>query len=383
MNSSEVPTQPNRIPSMPRIIVLGLGGGGCNAVDRMMQLGLKGVEFIAANTDRQALAGNMAPVKIQLGPRLTRGLGAGGDPEVGRQAAEESYRELRTALLGADMVFLTAGMGGGTGTGAIPVAAQISREVGAVTIAVVTTPFSFELGHRQENALKGLQWLRPHTDTLITIPNDRLLTEDQVSRLPMVTAFQYADDILRQGVQAVTELITEPGVVNVDFAHLQRMMQLGGGALMAIGIGQGDDKALRAVEQALNHPLLDTISLERAKGLIANFSGGQDLTLFEVANAVSYLQAQAGPQVDLVMGLTNSDYLNGRVQVILVITGLGAPTLEEALSETNERRPPPVETVTETENMIPAGPQPALSESSLDLPAFMRRRGRYTGVTPQ
>ncbi|MEW6716334.1 MAG: cell division protein FtsZ [Chloroflexota bacterium] len=359
----------------PNLKVIGLGGGGCNAIDRMLQLGLRGVHFIAANTDKQALEGGLAPTKIQLGPRVTRGLGAGGKPQIGQAAAEESYQELRAALYNTDMVFLTAGMGGGTGTGAIPVAAQIAREQGAVTIAIVTTPFAFEMGHRQRNAMEGLRKLRPHTDTLITIPNDRLLTEEQAARLPIETAFHYADDILRQGVQAVTELITEPGIINVDFAHLRRMMKMGGGALMAIGMGRGTDKALRAVEQALTHPLLDSIALEEATGIIANFSGGPELTLFEIADAIAYLQAQSVPTTDLVMGLTHDERLEDRVQVILIITGLGAPSLEETMQGV-EKFPNLVPTHNTREN-IPAGPQPALVSSPYDLPAFMRRKARY------
>ena len=377
----------------PVLKVLGLGGGGCNAVSRMMELGLRGVEFIAANTDHQALETNPAPHKIQLGPKVTRGLGAGGDPRVGKAAAEESRREISDFLEGADMVFLTAGMGGGTGTGSIPVAAEIARSLGVVTIAIVTTPFSFEMGRRQRNASEGIALLRQQTDTLIAIPNDRLLYVAP-RNLPMEVAFHLADDVLRQAVQGITELITEPGMINVDFAHVSRLIRLGGGALMAIGQGQGESKAKTAIEQALHHPLLESVSLEHAAGVIANFTGGEDLTLLEVDQALTALQAQTGSQTEIVLGVINDERMRGRVQVILVITGLGAPTLEEAFSSVQKPRPAPApspvpapiarpeptrpRSVTLDHNQ--ATPEVYLATSqNLDLPAFMRRRSRYAG----
>jgi len=314
----------------PVLKVLGLGGGGSNAVNRMIELGIDGVEFIAANTDMQALNRSLAAKKVQLGPKYTRGLGAGGNPAVGEAAAEESEQEIRAALQGADMVFLTAGMGGGTGTGSISVAARISRELGAVTIAIVTTPFSFERGRRQANAHNGLSQLRPNTDTLITIPNERLLYIAPRD-LPLEVAFRLADDVLRQAVQGITELITEPGLINVDFAHVRHIMKLGGGALMSIGHGQGDDKALKAVEQALHHPLLETATLTNAAGILVNFTSGEDLTIFEVETAVNHLKDQAGSDAEIVMGVTRDDRLMDRAQVILIATGLGAPSLEETL----------------------------------------------------
>jgi cell division protein FtsZ len=366
----------------PVLKVLGLGGGGCNAINRMIELGINGVQFVAANTDHQALQTCLAPVKIQLGPKVTRGLGAGGKPEIGRAAAEESQREIASALAGADMVFLAAGMGGGTGTGSIPVAAKIARALKAVTIAVVTTPFSFEMGRRQHNANEGLTCLRPHTDTLISIPNDRLLYVAPRD-LPMEVAFRLADDVLRQGVQGITELITEPGMINVDFAHIHHLMKLGGGALMSIGQGHGVDKALRAVEQALNHPLLETASLENAAGILANFSAGNDLSLFEIESALNYLQGRTGNQAEIVMGVTNDINLRDRVEVFLVITGLGAPTLEEALAGVKipqlvmdslpepEAEQPPI-------SAPPIRPplhqsMPPSSSQNLDIPAFLRK----------
>jgi cell division protein FtsZ len=368
----------------PIIKVIGMGGGGCNAINRMIEHGLTGIDFIAANTDHQALKNSLAPIKIQLGPHITRGLGAGGKPEIGHAAAEESSREIRTALAGADMVFLTAGMGGGTGTGSIGVAARIARETGAVTIAVVTTPFSFEMGRRQKNAAHGLTLLRPHTDTLISIPNDRLLYVAP-KNLPLEFAFQLADDVLRQGVQGITELITQAGMINVDFSHIRHVMKLGGGALMSIGHGSGENKALKAIEQALHHPLLETASLDNARGILVNFTAGNDLTLFEVQEALTFLHDQAGEQAEILFGVINDQSFVDRVQIILVVTGLGSPTLEEALS--NVSRPvkesqipvlkpePVVETkpVSPHTPTVPLTPHSTPSNNNLDLPAFLRR----------
>lgn len=361
----------------PTLKVIGLGGGGGNAVDRMMELGMRGVEFITANTDLQALKLSQAPVKIQLGPKSTRGLGAGGKPEIGRAAAEESWKEIVQALKGADMVFLTAGMGGGTGTGAIPVAAKIARKVGAVAIAVVTTPFSFEWGRRGKNANEGLRKLHRNVDTLITIPNDRLLFVAP-EHLPLDTAFRLADDVLRQAVQSISELITQPGLINVDFAHIRRMMKLGGGALMTIGHGNGEDKALKAVKQAINHPLLGTVSLENAAGVIANFTAGDDLCLVELSEALVYLQEQTNNSAEIVMGTTTDERMSERVQVNLVITGLGAPTLEEVLpgAEKISHRTPEIQ----ERKLTPQPAQPvAVSANDLDLPAFLRRRHQVAG----
>ena len=389
--TTSTPTTPRSLLEniqQPVLKVIGLGGGGCNAVERMIELGLHGIEFIAANTDHQALENNSAPVKIQLGPRVTRGLGAGGDPRVGKAAAEESRKELAKAMAGADMVFLTAGMGGGTGTGSIPVAAEVAREQGAVTIAIVTTPFSFEMGRRQRNASEGLARLQTQTNTLIAIPNDRLLLVAP-RNLPMEVAFRLADDVLRQSVQGIVELITEPGLINVDFAHIRRLIKLGGGSLMAIGHGKGEKKAHQALEQALHHPLLDSVSLDRAAGIIANFSGGKDLTLFEVQEALEYLHAETNPTTEVVLGVINDDTMYDRAQVILMITGLGAPTLEETLSSVKKKEEP-TPCMEKVEAVIaepaPAAPAPAPQPirrqvdmnptiaTNLDVPAFLRRR---------
>ena len=366
--------------------VLGLGGGGSNAVNRMIELGVRGVEYIVANTDQQALETSLAPTKIQLGPKLTRGLGAGGNPEIGRKAAEESRLELQKALEGADMVFLAAGMGGGTGTGSIAIAGEIARSVGAVTIAIVTTPFSFEMGRRQNNATEGLNILRPNTDTLIAIPNDRLLYIAPKD-LPLEVAFRLADDVLRQAVQGIAELVTEPGLINVDFAHIRQMMKQGGGALMAIGHGQGDKKAINALHQALEHPLLESIAIQDAAGIIANFSGGKELTLYDVGEALNHIQQSAGNDVDIILGFNNDDQLGDRAQVILVITGLGAPSLEEVIPGSEKIAEPRVsippgsaEQHNENPAPIPLAVTPAMANATqdLDLPAFMRRKTRYT-----
>ncbi|MBL6965244.1 MAG: cell division protein FtsZ [Anaerolineales bacterium] len=384
-NSHTLPTKPTRVipaaSAAPVIKVLGMGGGGSNAVDRMLELGLRGVDFVVANTDQQALLRSEAPHKIQLGPKLTRGLGAGGQPSIGREAAIESRHQLAEALQGCNMVFLTAGMGGGTGTGSIAVAAEIAKAQKIVTIAVVTTPFSFEMGRRQRNAMQGLQELRKSADTLITIPNDRLLYVAPKD-LPLDTAFRLADDVLRQAVQSITELITEPGLINVDFAHIRRMMQLGGGALMAIGHGSGENKAIKAVKQALEHPLLETVSLQRAAGVIANFTASDELSLMEVSEALIYLQEQSNPDTEVIFGTTPKAHMEERVQVNLVVTGLGASTLEEVLpgSEKIHQHPRTFERLPSSEKKEkPVYQVPSITTTDLDIPAFLRRQSRYAG----
>lgn len=383
--------------NMPVIKVVGLGGGGCNAVNRMIDFGMKGVEFIACNTDKQALLNSLADVNIQLGPRSTRGLGAGGIPAVGEKAAEESFQALADALDGADMVFLTAGMGGGTGTGAIPVAARVSKTIGAVTIAVVTTPFSFEMGRRQKNAAIGLQKLRQYTDTMITVPNDKLL-EVAPHDLPLEMAFKLADDVLRQGVSGISELLTETGLINVDFAHIRHVMALGGGALMSIGTGEGEGKAMQALDHALHHPLLDEIDIDTAAGIIANFSGGNDLTFSEVADTLTFLHEQAGNDTEIIPGVINDPNLSDRAQVILIVTGLGAVPIEVAIpgaekflseltpkseiektKERNQKLPSSNHKKSEdqTENSYTfSSDRPAITTADLDVPAFLRKRVR-------
>lgn len=352
--------------SQPSVKVLGLGGGGSNAVNRMIELGLAGVDFIAANTDQQALASSLAPVKLQLGPKVTRGLGAGGDPRVGAAAAMESAREIATALKGADMIFITAGMGGGTGTGSAPVAAEIARELGAVVIATVTLPFSFEMSRRGQNALDGVKKLQPYAHTLITVPNDKLL-QVVPQDLSLEVAFRLADDVLRQGVQGIAELITRAGLINVDFAHVRQLMLKGGGALMSIGMGRGDDKAQAAIHQALHHPLLELDSLDQASGILVHFTGGEDLTLHEVGESITHLREKLDPDIDLILGATTEPSMAGRAQVILILTGIGARPVYETATEG----------VIAGEGMAQHGQVMAediAPEEDLDLPTFLRRR---------
>jgi len=308
--------------SLPKIVVIGLGGGGCNAINRMIENGMQGVTFVACNTDAQALANNLSPNKIQLGPKSTRGLGAGGLPAVGETAAEESYRELASIMEGAEMVFLTAGMGGGTGTGAIPVAARVAKAVGAVTIAIVTRPFSFELGRRQKNCEAGLEKLRQYTDTLIVIPNDKLI-EVAPRDLPLEMAFTLADDVLRQGVQGISELITETGLINVDFSHIKTVMQQGGGALLAMGTGSGPDRIKQAIDKALHHPLLDEIDLYSATHMIANFTGSANMSFRDVTDALQLLQEASGFHAEIIPGVITDPRMEDRVQLILIVTGIG------------------------------------------------------------
>ena len=374
---------------LPKIVVLGMGGGGSNAVNRMIESGMQGVTFVAANTDAQALASNLAPHKIQLGPKLTRGLGAGGLPTVGESAADESTKELAAILQGADMVFLTAGMGGGTGTGSIPIAARLAKECGAVTIGIVTKPFSFELGRRQKNAVTGLERLREHCDTLIVIPNDKLL-EIAPRDLPLEMAFTLADDVLRQGVQGVSELITETGLINVDFSHIKNVMTRGGGALMSIGTGEGPNKVQQAIEKALHHPLLDDIDLYSATGMIVNFTGSSDMSFKDVTDALKTLQEATGGHADVIPGIITDDRMNDRVQLILIVTGIGAPQanldrINVGGSAKNEISDPlPAETTHEQSiepesvdeiglNHYPVQSDPA---DNLSVPAFLRRRAR-------
>jgi cell division protein FtsZ len=397
MDAIPVTTSTERTPieaPLPKIKVVGLGGGGCNAVNRMIEHGMQGVTFIACNTDQQALESSLAEIKIQLGPKSTRGLGAGGNPSVGEAAAEESFQALADVLEDADMVFLAAGMGGGTGTGAIPVAARVSKTIKALTIAVVTTPFSFEMGRRQKNAAIGLQKLRRYTDSLITVPNDRLL-EVAPHDLPLEMAFKLADDVLRQGVSGISELLTEAGLLNVDFAHIRHVMSLGGGTFMSIGTGEGEGKAKQALESALQHPLLDEICLKDAAGIIANFSGGDDLTFSEVTDTLTHLQTESGGQVEIIPGVINDPNLTNRAQVILIITGLGALPIDqvipgaekylteialepESISKANEGSRILYDEVTHeplaAKSYAFSGTHSQVTSSNLDVPAFLRKR---------
>src|SRR5512142_218483 len=286
------------VETFARIKVIGVGGGGQNAVNRMIEEGIEGVEFISTNTDAQALALSRAPVRVRLGDKLTRGLGAGGDPEIGRKAAEESADELYNVLKGSDMVFVTAGMGGGTGTGAAPVVAQVAKECGALTIGVVTRPFSFEGGRRSQSAEMGISKMKEHAHTLISIPNDRLLQlSDKKSSLQ--DAFRLADDVLRQGIQGISELITIPGLINLDFADVKAIMSEPGAGLKPVGRRTGEKKAKNAAEQAISSQLLD-ITIDGARGVLFNVTGGSNLTLFEVNEAAAIIRETAHPDVNMI-----------------------------------------------------------------------------------
>ncbi|GAB3481357.1 cell division protein FtsZ [Amycolatopsis cihanbeyliensis] len=308
------------------IKVVGIGGGGVNAVNRMIEVGLKGVEFIAVNTDAQALLMSDADVKLDIGRELTRGLGAGAAPEVGQRAAEDHREEIEEVLKGADMVFVTAGEGGGTGTGGAPVVAQIARKLGALTIGVVTRPFSFEGKRRGKQAEDGIQQLRNECDTLIVIPNDRLLQLGDIG-VSLMDAFRSADEVLLSGVQGITDLITTPGLINLDFADVKSVMSGAGSALMGIGSARGEGRAVQAAEKAINSPLLEA-SMDGAHGALLSIAGGSDLGLFEINEAASLVQESAHPEANIIFGTIIDDSLGDEVRVTVIAAGFdaGAPT---------------------------------------------------------
>ncbi|MGZ4302707.1 MAG: cell division protein FtsZ [Gaiellaceae bacterium] len=342
--------------------VAGVGGGGTNAVNRMVDAGLAGVEFIAVNTDAQALLMTDADVKIQIGAEATRGLGAGADPEIGLAAAQESRDELKEALKGADMVFITAGEGGGTGTGGAPIVAELGQEIGALTVGVVTRPFAFEGRKRAEQAERGIDQLRDRVDTLIVIENDRLLqvVERQTS---VVDAFRMADDILRQGVQGITDLITEPGLVNLDFADVRTIMRDAGSALMGIGRASGENRAAEAARIAVSSPLLEA-SIEGATGILLNVTGGSDIGLFEVNEAAEVVTGAADQNANVIFGAVIEDSIGDEVQVTVIATGFGGQ---------GRRRRRPRET--ELDAPLPAATSASESFDSsqeLDVPSFLR-----------
>src|SRR5436309_11623294 len=305
-----------------RIKVIGVGGGGSNAVNRMVQVGLDGVQFIVANTDLQALRTNVAPVKVQIGSKLTKGLGAGADPNVGRSAALEDTDKLIQAMDGADMIFVTTGLGGGTGTGAAPVIASLASELGALTVAVVTKPFKFEGKKRQIQAERGLEALRDCVDTIITIPNDRLLTIiDRTT--PLVEAFATADDVLRQAIQGISDLIMVAGMINLDFADVKTIMAGMGLAMMGTGVAEGQDRAVEAARRAISSPLLEGASVTGARGVIINVTGGPDLSLVEVSEASSIVQEAADEDANIIFGAVVDPTLKGKVKITVIATGFG------------------------------------------------------------
>jgi len=317
----EYSTRPDSSSYLAVIRVVGVGGAGLNAVNRMIDAGISQVEFVAVNTDMQQLQISDAPVKIHIGRELTQGLGSGAEPDIGRRAAEETYDQIKNALRGSDMVFVTAGEGGGTGTGAAPVVAKIARELGALTVGIVTTPFRFEGSRRKSSADTGVEQLRAACDTVIVIPNDRLL-EVLDRSTSMLDAFKIADDVLRQGVQGICDLITMPGLINLDFADVRTIMSDAGSALMGIGYATGEDRAKQAAERALRSPLIDT-EIVGARGILLSIAGGEDLTLLEVNDAAEAVRAAATDDTNIIFGATVDERLAGQVWVTVVATGLG------------------------------------------------------------
>lgn len=340
-----------------KIKVIGLGGGGCNAITRMVRDEIRGVEFIGMNTDAQALAITEAPIRLQLGEKLTRGLGAGGDHVIGQKAAEESRDEIRAIISGADMVFVTAGMGGGTGTGSAPVVAEVARQTGALTIGVVTKPFSFEGTHRSQVAEEGINNMLSRVDTLIIIPNDRLLNLcDQKTSVD--AAFRMADDVLTHGVQAISDVITVPGLINLDFADVKTIMRDAGPAWMSIGTGSGPHRAVDAAKQALASPLLD-VAVEGAMGVLFNVVGSTDLTLFEVNEAARVIKQCVDPEANIIFGVAHDERMGKDVKITLIATGFASASgLVWGRGKSEEL----VKALTDLKN----------SEDGLDVPSFMR-----------
>ena len=369
-----------------RIKVIGVGGGGNNAVNRMIEEGIEGVEFIAVNTDAQALRQSNAGVTMQIGNALTRGLGAGANPDVGREAVAESQVQIRDVLQGADMVFVTAGMGGGTGTGAAPAIAQIARELGILTIGIVTRPFTFEGRKRTKNAQVGIDAMRQAVDTLIIIPNDRLLGVVG-KKTPMLEAFREADNVLRQGVQGISDLIAVPGLINLDFADVKTIMSNQGTALMGIGVAEGEGRAIEAVRQAISSPLLET-SISGAKGVLMNITGGSDLSLFEVQEAADIVASASDDDLNMIFGSIINENLKNKIIVTVVATGfddLDIPSLNPSQTPSIDKVPKrrreiekPMEQVYQQrrEEVSPLSGFNRKVDDSLDTPAFLRNRKR-------
>ena len=362
---------------LAKIKVIGLGGGGGNAINRMVESGVKGVEFIAANTDLQVLNTSKADVKIQIGPTLTDGLGAGGKPEIGREAAIESKKEIEDALAGADMIFITGGMGGGTGTGAAPVVAEIAQGLGALTVAIVTKPFSFEGKRRMENALGSIEQLRKHVDTLIVIPNDRL-REIIDKTTPMLEAFKEVDNVLRRSVQCISDLIAVVGLVNLDFADVKAVMQDSGNATIGIGIGMGEERAIEAAKQAVSSPLLET-PITGATDAIINITGGVNLTLFEAEQAAEVVRAAAGNDINTIFGSVINENLSDEVIVTVIATGFDKsrkqqvqeqPVFNNGAQTQNNRRVQDTEVLKEEEEER----ETPREKDSFEWPSFLQDR---------
>jgi cell division protein FtsZ len=360
-------------PYVTSIKVVGVGGAGTNAVNRMVDSGIKGVEFIAINTDVQQLDVCDADVKIHIGQEITHGLGGGADPQVGREAMEVSRDQLKAALRGSDLVFVTAGEGGGTGTGGAPVVALTARELGAVSIAIVTRPFHFEGNRRQKQADAGIEVLRHVADTVITIPNDRLL-EVVERNTSVVEAFRHADDILRQGVQGITDLITVPGLINLDFADVRTIVQDAGTALLGIGVAEGENRAHEAADAAIHSPLLET-SIDGARGLLLNITGGTDLTLFEVNEAAGVISDAADEDANIIFGAVVDERLGGKIAITVVATGFGEAASRPAAEPAAAQSRPLAETVREAPPppSRPFGSAPSFDSGDFEIPSFVRQ----------
>lgn len=363
---------------LAKIKVIGVGGGGSNAVNRMIEAGLQGVDFIAVNTDAQALKLSKAETKLQLGAKLTRGLGAGANPEIGKRAAEESKEQIEEALQGADMVFITAGMGGGTGTGAAPVIAEIAKQLGALTVGVVTRPFSFEGRRRATHAEAGIQALKEKVDTLIVIPNDRLL-EIVDKNTPMLEAFREADNVLRQGVQGISDLIAVPGLINLDFADVKTIMSDKGSALMGIGIASGENRAVEAAKKAISSPLLET-SVDGAQGVLMNITGGTNLSLYEVHEAAEIVAAASDSEVNMIFGSVINEDLKDEIIVTVIATGFEE---RDNKSRVIERKSSPklAKTMLEQKDAEKNKVSPSIQTlhqeeiiDTIDIPTFLRNR---------
>jgi cell division protein FtsZ len=384
-DSKKITTENSRIGEIvpgrvANIKVIGVGGGGGNAVNRMIESDVSGVEFWSINTDAQALTLAGAPSRLQIGQKLTRGLGAGGNPAIGQKAAEESRDEIATALEGADLVFITAGMGGGTGTGAAPIVAEVAKEMGALTVGVVTRPFVFEGRRRTSQAEQGIEGLKSRVDTLIIIPNNKLL-EVIPEQTPVQEAFRYADDVLRQGVQGISDIITIPGLVNVDFADVRAVMADAGSALMGIGVSSGKSRAREAAIAAISSPLLEC-SIEGARGVVFNITGGSDLTLHEVNAAAETIYEVVDPNANIIFGAVIDDRLQGEVRITVIATGFTGEIQAAPQQNVASARvvPPPSK---RTPLQQPAANPPATSPSpipepkektGLDIPDFLRNR---------
>jgi cell division protein FtsZ len=364
-------SQPQFVENFAKIKVIGVGGGGQNAVNRMIEEGIQGVEFIAVNTDAQALMLSNAPVRLRIGDKLTKGLGSGGNPEVGQRAAEESKEELKEILSGADMIFVTAGMGGGTGSGASPVIAGIGRELGALTVGVVTRPFTFEGSQRRRSAEGALDQLKQNVDTLIAIPNDRLL-QIVDKKVSINQAFRTADDVLRQGIQGISELITQPGLINLDFADVRAVMVGGGAALMAIGKGTGESRAKDAAQQAIHSSLLD-VSIDGAHAILINVKGGNDLSLYEANEAAELIRASAHPECSIFFGTAIDVNMKDEVHLTVIATGFDRqePAPSQYTQHTSQSRPEST-----SRPAPPAGNDykvRTFDREDLDIPSFLRR----------